>query len=427
MIELSNNETVSLNGGGSATVIKELGRGGQGIVYLVKVNGEQKALKWYMNAPDDNFYHNLEYNIAQKAPSPAFLWPERLTDKQKGSYGYIMGLRPQNYYEFGQFLLLKIRFKSFFAVLNAAMMICEGFNKLHIKGYSYQDLNDGNFFINPDTGDVLICDNDKVMPQGRKSGIMGKARFMAPEVVAGNAPDKSSDRYSLALLLFELFYFNHPLEGARVAACPCMTETNEKRFYGSEAIFIFDPNDKSNLPVRGLHNNVINRWSLLPAILRDAFIKEFSQDCLKNPTKRKIEREWQKVISSVRDSLIQCPHCGEETFVNISSVSDCCMECKRPIDLSKRLAFDNRLIPLVNNKKIYFDNGNKPNAVVSADAKGFLIVTNTSSEKWTAETPSGKIKLVAPNEFFPTRLGIKLNINVGDLMHKAEVKSLSNN
>ena len=29
-------------------------------------------------------------------------------------------------------------------------------------GYSYQDLNDGNFFINPQSGDVLICDNDNV-------------------------------------------------------------------------------------------------------------------------------------------------------------------------------------------------------------------------------------------------------------------------
>lgn len=37
---------------------------------------------------------------------------------------------------------------------------------LHRHGYSYQDLNDGNFFINPESGDVLICDNDNVMPQG---------------------------------------------------------------------------------------------------------------------------------------------------------------------------------------------------------------------------------------------------------------------
>ena len=216
MIELSKNSIVSLVGGGTATIIKELGRGGQGIVYLVEVCGEKKALKWYLNAPDDKFYRNLAQNIASGAPSDAFLWPEYLTEKQQGSYGYIMKLRPQNYYEFGNFLLAKVSFKSFTAMLSAAMKICDGFMMLHRFGYSYQDLNDGNFFIDPQTGDVLICDNDNVMPQGEKSGIMGKARYMAPEIVAGGIPDKYSDRFSLSVILFMLFYANHPFEGAKV-------------------------------------------------------------------------------------------------------------------------------------------------------------------------------------------------------------------
>ena len=276
MTELSKNSIVSLVGGGTATIIKELGRGGQGIVYLVEVCGEKKALKWYLNAPDDKFYRNLAQNIASGAPSDAFLWPEYLTEKQQGSYGYIMKLRPQNYYEFGNFLLAKVSFKSFTAMLSAAMKICDGFMMLHRFGYSYQDLNDGNFFIDPQTGDVLICDNDNVMPQGEKSGIMGKARYMAPEIVAGGIPDKYSDRFSLSVILFMLFYANHPFEGAKVVACPCMTEAFEKKFYGSEALFIYDPTDKSNLPVRGIHQNVIRRWPVFPQMLRDAFIYTMS-------------------------------------------------------------------------------------------------------------------------------------------------------
>ena len=35
MIELKNGESVSLTNGSQAKVVKELGRGGQGIVYLV--------------------------------------------------------------------------------------------------------------------------------------------------------------------------------------------------------------------------------------------------------------------------------------------------------------------------------------------------------------------------------------------------------
>lgn len=427
MTELSKNSIVSLVGGGTATIVKELGRGGQGIVYLVEVCGEKKALKWYLNAPDDKFYRNLEHNIASGAPSDAFLWPEYLTEKQQGSYGYIMKLRPQNYYEFGNFLLAKVSFKSFTAMLSAAMRICDGFMMLHRFGYSYQDLNDGNFFIDPQTGDVLICDNDNVMPQGEKSGIMGKARYMAPEIVAGGIPDKYSDRFSLSVILFMLFYANHPFEGAKVVACPCMTESFEKRFYGSEALFIYDPTDKSNLPVRGIHQNVIRRWPAFPKILRDTFIEEFSKEKLQNPSSRMIEQNWKKIISTIRDSLVVCHHCAEETFVNISNTTDKCMNCGKDVDLSKRLVIKNRSLPLINKTFIYVDEDNTPDGVVTTDSNGFMLIKNVSTETWTVETPSGKIKTVAPNEILPVKEGLKITFRVHTVPYKAEIKVMSNN
>lgn len=427
MTELSKNSIVSLVGGGTATIIKELGRGGQGIVYLVEVCGEKKALKWYLNAPDDKFYRNLDQNIASGAPSDAFLWPEYLTEKQQGSYGYIMKLRPQNYYEFGNFLLAKVSFKSFTAMLSAAMKICDGFMMLHRFGYSYQDLNDGNFFIDPQTGDVLICDNDNVMPQGEKSGIMGKARYMAPEIVAGGIPDKYSDRFSLSVILFMLFYANHPFEGAKVVACPCMTEAFEKEFYGSKALFIYDPTDKSNLPVRGIHQNVIRRWPVFPQMLRDAFIEEFSKEKLQDPSTRMIEQNWKKIISSVRDSLVVCQHCAEETFVNVSDSTDKCMNCGKDVDLSKRLVINNRSLPLTQNTYIYIDEDNTPDGVVTTDSNGFMLIKNISTETWTVETPSGKIKTVAPNEILPVKEGLKITFRVHTMPYKAEIKFMSNN
>lgn len=422
MAELNKQSVVSLVSGKSATIIKEIGRGGQGIVYLVEVDGEQKALKWYLNAPDDKFYRNLEHNIVSGAPSDAFLWPEDLTEKQQGSYGYIMRLRPKNYYEFGNFLLAKVSFKSFSAMLSAAMKICNGFMMLHRFGYSYQDLNDGNFFIDPSSGDVLICDNDNVMPQGEKSGIMGKTRYMAPEIVAGGIPDKYSDRFSLSVILFMLFYANHPFEGAKVVACPCMTESYEKRFYGSEAVFIYDPNDTSNLPVRGIHQNVIRRWPVMPKLLRDTFIQEFNQEKLKNPNTRMIEQNWEKIISQVRDSLIVCQHCGEETFVDTSLPSYKCMNCSKDNDLTKKLVFANRSLPLLNKCFIYIDNDNVPDGIVTVDNTGFLLIKNISTESWTVETPSGKIKTVEPQDILPVKEGLKINFRIHNMQYKAEIK-----
>ena len=413
MVELKNNDSVTLTNGAVAKVIKELGRGGQGIVYLVEVGGQQMALKWYLNSMPKKFYNNLEDNISKGAPSDAFLWPEYLTTKQKGSFGYIMKVRPQGYHEFGHYLLARARFKSFDAMVNAAMKICEGFKSLHLSGLSYQDLNDGNFFIHPETGDVLICDNDNIFPDGDNSGILGKARYMAPEVVIGKSmPDKYTDRFSLSVVLFLLFYSNHPFEGSRVLACPCMTEKYEKQFYGSEPIFIYDKENSTNRPVRGVHNNVLRRWMVLPEIMRETFTYEFSKECLDNPSKRKLERQWQAVIQKVRDILVVCPECGEETFVN-DDTNPQCMCCGKSFKVSGTLKINDRNILLTPKTKVYLDLDNTPDIqVISTPADIFPIqLRNTTTNSWSVETPSGKLKSVDPNSTMPLKAGLKININ----------------
>lgn len=411
-MELKKGDFVNLTNGSQARIIEELGRGGQGIVYKVEVGNKEMALKWYHNAPKQSFYRNLEENASKGAPSDAFIWPEYVTMKEKGSFGYIMRLRPQGYYEFGQYLLARKQFKSFEAITNAAMKICEGFKLLHLHGYSYQDLNDGNFFINPDNGDVLICDNDNVMPNNDTSGILGKARYMAPEIVKGqSSPDSETDRFSLSVILFMLFYANHPFEGARVLACPCMTESFEKKFYGEDAIFIYDKDDNSNRPVRGVHNNVLRRWMIFPGILRDTFISEFSKDKLNNPQKRITEREWQKIIQNLRDMLVVCPHCGEENFIEMPTAPKC-MSCKQDFSISGIFQIKNRSILLTPKTNVYIDYDNKPDIMVfgvSGD-KYPVQMRNVTADTWVVETQSGKLKQIQPNETMPVRAGLKITI-----------------
>ncbi len=427
-MELKSNDKITLTIGSQATVIKELGRGGQGIVYLVDLAGQQMALKWYHNPPSDAFYKNLEHNVNAKAPSDAFIWPEYLTVKTHGSYGYIMKLRPNDYYEFGNYLLARKNFKSFDAMFAAAMKICDGFMMLHRFGYSYQDLNDGNFFIRPTDGDVLICDNDNVMAQGEKSGIMGKARYMAPEVVAGGVPDKYSDRFSLSVILFMLFFANHPFEGAQVVACPCMTEKFEKEFYGSKALFIYDPNDKSNLPVRGVHQNVIKRWPLFPSLLKETFIDQFSKEKLKSPNKRLIEQEWQKIITRVRDELVICPHCHQETLLDVNAGRTKCINCSNEIDVSRQLCIGTRSLFLTPGTKLYIDNDNVADGVVEVypSNKDLCVIRNLAASQWNIETPSGKIKVLEPNDFMPVLNGLKISFGTsikGSPNAKGEIKA----
>lgn len=413
MKELKQGDLVNLTNNAQAKVIKELGRGGQGIVYEVELGSKRMALKWYLNAPGDAFYKNLNENISSGSPSPVFLWPEYLTRKERGSFGYLMQLRPKGYYEFGDFLLARRNFSSIEAMINAAMKICDGFAKLHLKGLSYQDLNDGNFFINPTTGDVLICDNDNVMPDGNKSGIMGKARYMAPEVVGGQAPDKYSDRFSLAVILFMLFYGNHPFEGSRVLACPCMTEAYEKKFYGTDVVFIYDPDNDCNRPVRGVHNNVIRRWMAFPSVLRQTFIKQFSPGVLGNPNSRLLENQWKKVFLGLKDMLIKCDKCHEETFI-LDHTKPECISCDAEVTIPGSLTTipDRRILVTPNSKISLTDSETPEIIVVSCPGDKYPIqLQNNTKSQWYVETQSGKIKVIDHGANVPLRAGLKIKID----------------
>ena len=390
-------------------------------MYLVDYCGGDFALKWYTRDYSDSFYNNLKRNADSGAPSNAFLWPLAVTEKQKGSFGYIMKLRPRGYREFSDFMLAKVQFSSMAANINAAIKICDAFQKLHIRGLSYQDMNDGNFFINPRNGDVLICDNDNVAPDKTNLGIIGKAGYLAPEIVDQKTmPNRYSDYFSMAVILFILFYFNRPFEGKKIAGCGCMTEDMEKAFFGHNAVFIMDPLDDSNRPVPGLHTNVIRRWGLFPKSMEKLFIQAFSKQSILFPEKRVIDREWMTLMIQLRSMLCKCPHCGEETFVEPDSSNQVCLDCGRNIEKPMVLKVDKFRIPLFQGQKIY--NVQLPvdgdlNAIVGEVVRHSMTnrlgIKNYSTFTWQAIDPAGDVHNVSPEAGMPIKNEMKIKFKMG--------------
>ncbi len=420
MAELKTGDVIHLINGKTCTIICELGRGGQGIVYKVNYDGGEYALKWYIQKYKDAFYDNLKSNVEIGAPNDHFLWPIALSNREKGSFGYIMKLRPAGYEEVGSFILVKTRFSSIDALINAAMQICTAFQQLHIKGLSYQDMNDGNFFINPHTGDVLICDNDNVAPDRINMGIVGKTGYMAPEIVEKETmPNRHSDYFSLAVVLFILFYMNRPFDGLRATRIPCFTEEAERKLYGKNCVFIMDPNDTSNHPVAGLHTNVIRRWPLFPRVLREAFIKTFSKEAIQNPMKRVIDKEWQVILTQLRSQWVQCPHCGRMTFLDLSYTATKCIECGNPIVKPKEIKVGNYNIPILPGQKIYSsqisyttDLNKVAGTVIVNKNDGVRIgIHNISGEDWTVTTASGTTHIVHHEGAMPVLADAQIRFN----------------
>jgi DNA-binding helix-hairpin-helix protein with protein kinase domain len=157
------NQIIQLDNGENSTVKEFLGSGGQGEVYRIEIQGHSFALKWYFPAQATNEQRDsIKELIKVGAPNGNFLFPLHLaTSPENDEFGYIMPLRPDNYKNISDLMKRRIE-PSFTELLTATIQLTDSFLELHAKGLCYRDISFGNFFIDPNTGDILICDNDNV-------------------------------------------------------------------------------------------------------------------------------------------------------------------------------------------------------------------------------------------------------------------------
>jgi len=387
-------------------------------VYLVDYDGREKILKWYSVKKFKNpqkFYDNLENIINKGKPSNRFLWPEDITEYDGEAFGYIIDRCPVGYQHFSKFLIGREGFASMTAMVNSALHITASFHDLHLKSYSNHDLNEDDFFINPKNGDILICDNHNVSEYGKNLGIAGKARYMAPEIVAKRAkPSIETDLFSLSVLLFLLWTNNHPLEG-EVSLVPGMDMKIEKRIYGENPVFIFDPEDDSNRPVQGIHKGAIARWPLLPVYLQEEFVKAFSKELLTNPANRIIEQEWLRVFIRMRAEVFKCP-CGEVYFADPVNPNPC-PSCKKanafPLYI-KTKSSEQYNLPVHQQTKLYTchtendsDDFETLTGEVSAKGSDFEL-KNVSAKNWTVTDGDSSLS-IAPNSAVALKKGMVIN------------------
>ena len=346
--------------GSEYKIIELLGEGGQGEVYKVKNGTNFYALKWYFkNSATKKQKEILENLIANGKPNVNFLWPlDMIYDGER--FGYIMELRPKNYKSIVDLMKRRVE-PSFYHLCKAAFNLVRSYQQLHSMGYSYRDISFGNLFFNPDSGEVLICDNDNVSVNDKDDcSVYGTPRFMAPEIVEGKAkPSRNTDLYSLSVLLFYMLMLNHPLEGKKETKIRCLDLAAMNKLYGAEPIFIFDPNDESNRPEAGYHDNAIIYWELYPKKLRDLFIQAFTIG-LKNPQKRVTEGQWSAVFAEMLGEIVFCNECGAEVFYDIDNNKKSCWNCKKNTKAPNLIKIGRKNIIIHKKMKMYshhiFDN-----------------------------------------------------------------------
>jgi serine/threonine protein kinase len=413
------------------TILEFLGGGGQGEVYKASLNNQEFALKYYhYSQATSEQLSTIENLIRIGQPSSNFLWPiEIVQDHHSKSFGYVMPLRPSNFKNLVDLMKRRIS-PSFKAIATACIELPHHFYQLHAKGLCYRDISFGNVFFDPDSGNTLICDNDNVTIDGQSAGgVLGTPRFMAPEIVRGEAlPSTQTDLFSLAILLFYLLMVHHPLEGEKEANIRCFDLPAMNKIYGEEPVFIFDPDNPTNRPVGQHQQNANIYWSIYPDFVKDLFIKAFT-DGIKDPVHGRVrETEWRACMAKLRDSILYCHHCGNENFFDVSKIGtdgklNCCWNCKKNIQVPPQIRIEKKLVMLnhdtvlcphhVNKQKRYDFSG--PFAVVNQHPtdKNIWGLKNLSDTKWVVTDSDGGVAEVLPGQ--STRISRGKSIHFGNL------------
>lgn len=430
-------QTVNIESFGNATcqVVKLLGGGGQGEVYEADLDGNRVALKWYYPHylhHDQTIKERLTAAIDKGAPNDKFLWPESLvTASGISTFGYLMPLRPPEYKSLFDLMSRKIDPK-FRVLANAGAQLADSFLQLHSKGLCYCDISFGNVFFNPDTGNILICDNDNVDINGAgKTAILGTPSFMAPEVVREEtSPNTQTDLFSLAVLLFYMLMMHHPLEGKKEAEIKCLDMPARRKLYGTEPVFIFDPNDNSNQPIPGYQDNAIEYWKIYPKFLQELFTEAFTKGLI-DPQKRVRESQWRQTMIRLGDSIVLCRHCGCENFYDTDAIKangtlNPCWQCNSQITLPPRIRINKNVIMLNYNTQLFSHHIDSQKSFSSDSSQAIAEVNqhptnpniwglkNLSTNKWVCTTANSTIKEIEPGRSVTMAVGTKINFGTAE-------------
>ena len=397
-----------------------LGSGTQGEVYQCEWGGADFALKWYFPQQAKPAQRDsLAALIAQGSPTPHFLWPQDLAHAgQVDGFGYVMRLRDARYRGLVDLVSGRMDIAAI-ALINAALELTKAMRALHTRGLCYRDISFGNAFIDPDEGQILVCDNDNVTvnrtPWSDVGGTMG---FMAPEVVLGEVPSRTSDLHSLAVLLFHMLFIGHPLMGRRMLSIRSWDAVAQRELFGKQPVFIFDPDETSNEaldtdadPSGECGGTALAYWRIYPQFLRDAFTQAFTAG-LRIPTQRPTDLEWLNTLARLRDSIYRC-RCGTPNYYDPTVVAGVlqppppCWSCGHAPTLPFRIRLGKKVVMLNFDTRLYLHHLAGEDAAFDY-SKALAEVTrhptdpdrwglkNLGSTKWVATLNDGSVRDVEP-------------------------------
>lgn len=200
-------------------VIKKIGEGGMGIVYLVQDNNLQRQCALKLLSPKSGFNPAIKRRFKREAQAISILnHPNIITIFELGEYNEI----PYIIMEYAQGeslreILEKEKKLEIRRALNIIKQIANGLSKAHFAGIVHRDLKPENILIDDDQH-VKILDFGLAKLKGttsitKESSMVGTIQYMSPEQVQGLELDTRSDIFSLGVIFYEIVTGILPFKG----------------------------------------------------------------------------------------------------------------------------------------------------------------------------------------------------------------------
>ena len=337
------------NNGSSYVLVKSIGVGGQAKVWKVQEEGTNKyyAYKHYRH-DKKNVKGNIEDLIKMGAIEDksgkaldSVIMPITLINGTGDSFGYIMELVDlKDYTTLKKAWGSSNKYPSCRAICRIIQNFAHFFDRLHSKhGMCYKDVNEGNIFFNPISGDIKIIDNDNI-GYSSKQTIKGTPGYMAPEVILGDNPDVRSDQFSFAVFVYRLLVGGFPFEGPYTENyCndhDVLPTDNDVRkiIFGKSPIFVWHPQDKRN-SIENLNDPQSKGqsacWRRVPASVKTLFMNTFVTNLPKDRrANRSTDADWRMTFENLEKGIVKCPKCKAETF----SENGDCFECGTKLNIA---------------------------------------------------------------------------------------------
>lgn len=390
---------------------KHIGSGGKCDIYDIALSDskDECVLIWYNHYPSDEMYDNIKMLYENGCPSDAFLWPIEVTELYEESYGYIVRKMDNSLQSLGDILTGKASFDTYKAQVECSINLIAAFIKLYEKNLCYFVFSPDMLWVDCTTGKITLTACEMITSDGE---MLYKHAYSpsleAPEIFEGDmVPTKNSNNFSLAIMIFMMWFQGHPFEGLK-SLVSCMTCERQKDIYGFGAVFVFDEENTSNKPVKSIHSNMIAQWNGTPNFIKECFARMFAHESIEDPNKRPNAQFLLETLLRYRSSLATCS-CGNEVVFDNAEIT--CDGCNSKLNATYWLKKQEYELPLLPGKRIIgyqigeYSNGFE--AVVSIvrnpQDPTVIGIKNCSENELLVITKSGKEKSISPNEIAPLK------------------------